>query len=260
MHHHKILTLLLTLSLLTACSWKRQKLQTQQAAVTTNQDRLDEESRALTTGASDALSYAPRIPPTDLARDLLARDQQIEGMPMLRIDAAGILASNQQAMATLKNRYTTQDSLLQERNQLTSELEMTRSALVELGKKYEGEKNQSTIRKVWKWALGTLGIGGMIALVIFFPAILPILGGIVGWIVKMLPGVAKWIGLVGTKAFDGVVKGVGTIRERLKKDPEKTYTGKEALAMMDNELQSSLDNDLKRPGGLIESRRDVLRV
>jgi len=56
----------------------------------------------------------------------------------------------------------------------------------------------------------------MIALVVLCPAVLPILGTMLELDRGPAPKLAGAIGVVSKKAFDGVVKGVGEFRNRLK--------------------------------------------
>jgi hypothetical protein len=226
--------------------------------------KLTEESRALTTGALDALGFAPTNPPTQLAKRFLERDQQIEGVPAERIDVAGILATNKAAIESLERRFLQQQQLLEERTALRAELEKANARLLELGRMYEQEKSKSLVGRIKAWVLGTFGLGGLIALVIFCPAALPIIGSIASFLVSRIPSVANLIGVVGKSAFDAVCKGVGNARSSLKEaskhNPDKKYSAAEVLEMLDTELKESTEVGSANFRPLIEARRSQLNV
>lgn len=240
------------------------KQATKTVALEKVEEKLVEESKALTTGALDALSFAPTNKPTDLAKKFLQRDQQIEGMPAERIDVAGILATNKAAIDALERRMELQQEWLQERVRLEVELNQANAKLLELGRLYEQEKAKSTWKRIWSWTMGTFGIGGLIALVVFCPAVLPIIGAVASFLISKIPSLTNLLGLVGKSAFDAAVKGVGNARKRLKlsaeESPQRTYSAKEVLSILDGELKDATevgDANFKR---LIEARRQRLNV
>jgi len=228
------------------------------------EEKLSEESKALTTGALDALLFAPTNKPTDLAKKFLQRDQQIEGMPAERIDVAGILATNKVAMEALERRMELQQEWIQERVKIEIELNQANARLLELGRLYEQEKAKSAWKRIWAWTMSTFGIGGIVALVVLCPAALPLLGAVASFLVSKIPSLTNLIGLVGKSAFDAAVQGVGNARKRLKisaeENPEKTYSAKDVLAILDGELKDATevgDANFKR---LIQARRQKLNV
>lgn len=237
------------------------KTEAKAAAVDT---KLNEESKALTTGALDALGFAPTNPPTQLARRFLERDQQIEGMPVERIDVAAILATNRAAIESLERRFSQQQQLMEERSELRAELDKANARLLELGRLYEQEKSKSLIGRIKAWVLGTFGIGGLIALIIFCPAALPVLGSIASFLVSRIPSVANVVGMVGKSAFDAVCKGVGNARHQLKTvaelHPDKQYTAADVLKIIDKELKESTEVGSANFKPLIEARRSQLNV
>jgi hypothetical protein len=240
--------------------------------VAANRMALEEESRALTTGARDALYFAPTNPPTSLAARFLDRDQQIEGIPINRIDVAGVLAGNKPSVTATDARLDMQGHLLKDRVELEAKLEAANQRLLELGRLYETEHKKSLIKRIWLWATGVFGIGGIIALMIFFPFLIPIFGSVVTWIIGLFPKIAGVIGLVGKKSFDGVVIGVQKVREKMEKDTrggvrpdqvkavmesgEPLYTSTQVQAMLDNALAVATDRKDKK---LIASRKKVLK-
>ena len=228
------------------------------------EEKLIEESKALTTGALDALSFAPTNKPTDLAKKFLQRDQQIEGVPADRIDVAGILATNKVAIEALERRMEMQQDWLQERVRLEVELNKANDRLLELGRLYEQEKAKSAWKRIWSWTIGTFGIGGLIALVVFCPAALPIIGSAASFLISKIPALTNLIGLVGKSAFDAAVKGVGNARKRLKlsaeENPDRKYSAKEVLQLIDGELKDATEVGDANFRRLIEARRNRLNV
>jgi hypothetical protein len=234
-------------------------------AVEKNAGALQEESRALTTAALDAVTLAPTNPPTSLAKRFLQRDQEIVGMPTQRIDVEALLAEKDTAWKELNARMEEQRRLLQQRGELETRLRQAESELVELGRKYEAERNRSVVRRVWGWAVGTLGIGGIVAACVLCPAVLPLLGNLLGWLIGKIPALAGFVGLVGRRAFDGVVKGVGEIRRELKQgkalppEQQPSYRPAEVLDLVDNTLRGATEGEANHRG-LIEARREALKV
>lgn len=201
-----------------------------------NAAALAEESRALTTGALDALGHAPTNPPTALAKTLLRQDQQIEGLPVHRIDVEAILAGQASALSALTNRMNRTEALLDDREKLRDEITQLNSRLVELGTKYEQEKNRGILRRVYLY----LGFGGSIAailaLCVFFPPAIAIFGQLLGFVVSKLPGLASWVGVVSVKAFDATVSGI---------EKAKAAIGNEGTAALEGSLSKSMDTDHK---------------
>lgn len=195
------------------------KLLVAETRVATNSAALTEESRALTTGALDALGYAPTNAPTDLARRFLQRDQQIEGVPVQRIDIAALLSTNAAAVKALNARFEHQDRLLVEREQLRverdairAERDAARAELAELGKKYEAERSKSIWRRIWVWATGTLGITGFIVLCLLCPPVLAVVVRLLVIVIGKIPALTSLFGVVGTKVIDQVALGVEELK------------------------------------------------
>lgn len=151
---------------------------------------------------------------------------------ILRLECLIGVAHDREAVKQLAERYRIQTQLIQEKSDLQTQLRAKDDALIEMGKKYEAEKNKSIMKRIWHWAIGTLGIGGIVALFVFFPALavplLPIAARALGWIVSMFPKAAGALGVVSTKAFDAVVKGVNSGLE--KTDAAQSATVKQELS------------------------------
>lgn len=233
--------------LLGGCTFKRGTLEKVESAVARNDRGLQEESRALTTAVVDVLSVGPTNEHSQLALEFARQDQLIEGMPLERIDVAGILAGHADAVRSYETRIKLQDELLKERTALAAKLKNAEQELIAMGRLYEAEKNKGVLRRIWTWGLGTLGVGGMIALAVIFPAVIPLLGSLVSWLVGKMPGLASYFGVVGKKAFDAVVLGVGNVRKEL-----KSSKADDTLKLVNTELQKATDEEHRR---LIDYRR-----
>lgn len=208
------------------CKSSRQKFSA--VAVEKNKEELAEQSRKATTGARDAVRLAPTNPPTNLAGKLLDRAEQIQGLPVERLDIPGILASNKQAVAELAREMRTVVELLKERPVLAATKAEADEALMVKGRLYEEQQKKNIIKRVWRWGIATFGTGGFIALCLFCPGFLLLIPRIAAWIVKALPKLAGVIGVVGTKFSDGIVVGVQSVRDKLADDKAKKLSGVKA--------------------------------
>lgn len=181
-----------------------------------NQAQMTEESRALTTGAKDALDHAPTNAPVNLAKTLLAKDQQIEGLPKKRIPVEDILNGHAEAIAEMRERFKLQEALIEKNSQLEAKLRQREEELLAMGKKYEEERNKSVVKRFWLWATGTFGLLGGIAFIVFCPAIaLPLLSRLIGWVVSAVPAAAKVFGVVTKGAWDATVRGLDKAKEKM---------------------------------------------
>jgi hypothetical protein len=220
-------------------------------ALAQSNERLAEESRALTTAVVDSLNAAPQNPPTNLARRFAIADQEIEGLPLKRIPATTALAGDASAAADIEDRFTEITSIRAHNKQLAQALRERDAALMELGAQFEAEKNKSLWRRIKTAVAGTLGLGGMIALCIFCPAVIPIMTRALAWIIGKVPQLAGALGVVGKDAFDAVVKAVGHTRDQLKS------TNSDTLHALDSNLRTETDAAHKE---LINVRRAALNV
>jgi len=243
--------------LIIGCSHLGGDLKNTSKRATALSDELAEQSRSFTAGAKDALSYAPTNGPTELAREMLAADQTIEGLPIRQINVKGILSGDPEAVAEYGTKLNFVQGLISDRYKLQLELSKAKDQLVSLGLIYEAEKNKSIFRRSIAAVIGTIGIGGSIALIVLFPALIPILGSLVAWFIGVVPRVAGFLQVVGKKAFDGVVEGVQNVRLHLAENGTKQFTGKEVLEIMDQNLKQSTDRPHRV---LISDRKTVLKL
>lgn len=171
--------------------------------------RLEEESRALTTATVDTLSLAPTNEFVNLALDLARHDQQIEGLPVTRIDVDALLSGSKAEWESLRDRFTEQRRLIQKNSELENKLQ-------EMGAELEKERNKTIMSRFKHWlggfSLFTLIAGG-IAICIFCPALIPIFTQIIAWVVSKIPALAGALGVVSKKAFDAVVTAVQAHRD-----------------------------------------------
>ena len=104
------------------------------------------------------------------------------GLSLLKGDAAAWIIANGE---------TKSDSIL------ATERDALKAQLTDLGKKYEVEHNKNIVTRIWEWAIGTIGLGGIIALCVLFPALLPILGLIakyaINLVLSVITGIENWV-------------------------------------------------------------------
>jgi hypothetical protein len=156
---------------------------------------------------SDTNAVTDALIAYDLSASFLRRGQNIIGLP---------IADQTQVVMDLlsKNRSLREAAEDHERSRVAQEQKWAadraqlEQKLLEMGAKYEAEKNASIVKRIWHWTISTFGIGGLIALCIFCPAAIPIITRIVGWVVSKFPALAGALGVVATKSFDAVVRGV----------------------------------------------------
>jgi hypothetical protein len=185
--------------------------------------KLEEQGRALTTATVDALQLAPTNEFVNLALDLARHDQQIVGLPALRIDVDALLAGNKAEWDSLRNRYSEQRKLIQKNVELEAKLQSMGVAL-------EKERNKTIVSRVWHWSLSTLGIGGIIALCIVCPALIPIFTQIIAWVVAKIPALASALGIVSKKAFDAVIHGIEKAKDPATKEAVNDATKEKGVS------------------------------
>ncbi|HEX7860075.1 MAG TPA: hypothetical protein VF773_07115 [Verrucomicrobiae bacterium] len=232
--------------------------------------KLHEHSRAFTTAIVDTLQLQPtdqRDPYTILALDLAKIDQRIEDLPLKPIAVEPLLAS---ASASSTNLTAAQHRAAR---RAASALEVRRSAvdqllatersrtdqLIAFGEKFEEERNQSRLSWFKRISLSTLLLGSFIALAIFFPAAIPILGRILAWLVGKIPALAGTLGVVSVNAFDAVVKGIERTRTTgsIEKLGNQLTTGEIPLADLKLNLSREMDAAHK---ALVRRRKSSLNL
>ncbi len=237
--------------------------------------KLADESAALTTAVVDALAAQPesdRDRFSGTALELAKQDQRIEGLPLHPINVPALLGpvtavEVQAAQQHLTNRFVAQEKLLKARSR-------HEIALQAAGEQKELDRGRRFT--FWSKAVALLGLplAGLIALCVFMPAMIPIVGRLAGWVVSKAPSLAGAVGVVGVKAFDAVVKGI----ERTRNFPvapaiPKTELGnsglgdsrrhKESAPGQDEGLMGRLEAELSRAmdrgeKALVRSRKNAL--
>lgn len=138
------------------------------------------------------------------------------------------------------------------------------TAAAEKAALWDAEQRKSWWRKAFAWVFSTLGIGGIIALCVLCPAVLPILGSAMSFVVGKIPALATFLGGVGKSAFDAVVKGHGEARDEVKKmvelTPDRDLKPKEVLALIDTKMKEATEVGPANFRPLIDSRRKKLNV
>lgn len=165
---------------------------------------------------------------------------------------AGLLSTNQQQRAEAQKQLGEKDSeissLQSERRVITDRVAELEGKLIELGQQHEAEKNKSW----WTRIYATLGLGGIIALCVAFPILIPIGGQLLGSLVSAAPSLASFFGVVGRRAFDSVVTGIESAKGKMKADGKD-----DALAVLSDELYKETDADHRR---LIADRKQSLNL
>lgn len=215
-----------------------------------------ENVRAYITGTVDSLGYLEedqKTKETILAESLAKKAQSLAGAPRSgnRIIVAGLLSNDpiiqKQAREALEARDKKAAATQEELNKKKKELDKINAELQKMGKLYEEERNKNIVSRIWNWAIGTFGLIGGIAFIIFCPAIaLPILGFLLKTIIGMIPHVMNFVGVVGSSVVENIVSGVGNFRWQIKASPEdKTFTKKEVMDMINSHLKETTTRDDK---------------
>ena len=203
---------------------------------------LDEHSRTLTTAVVDTLQSATnRDARAEFALRLAREDQRIEGLPQEPINVARMTQLNEQRIEKQFARI----------EKLIAREQRSEARLLELGTQQEEDRNRSRSR--WaKWLSGgSLLIGGLIALGVFVPASLPILGRVLGWLAGKIPAAAGALGVVSVKAFDAVVRGI----ERSKPNADH-FANEPAGSSLELNLSREMDASHK---DLVRARKTAIR-
>jgi hypothetical protein len=140
----------------------------------------------------------------ELAGNFLERNQNLLGSPTtnqaVRVSALLSSDAGQQSLAVKREQ-----AMASAEGARTHELRQAEARLVDLGMVKEQETARSAWRRFWAWLVSVFGIGGVVALCIFFPAIIPVLGQAVGWLVSAVPALASWVGVVSVKAYERAI-------------------------------------------------------
>ena len=236
-----------------------------QVAITQEEE---EKSRQLTTAVVEVLHDEPvskATPRSKLALEFAQQDQLIEGMPLEKIPVQDYIelavSENEDDIKKLNKKISDLEESISEfrKEKLENQtvLDARTEELVKKGMIYEEENKKKAWEKVWGWAKGTFGIGGLIALAVLFPAIIPILGHMVGAVIKLIPSLASALGVVAKSTTDAVIKGVQGTRQHLKTSSQETYTKAEVIALLDSNLDF---HQSKGDKTLISRRKQKIQI
>ena len=250
----KFMFILCVFVLCSGCTYFRGQLEAVVAKKTKIDSDIGNESKVMVTGALDALHTLPSAtnPPVKLAKTLLTHSQQLTGLPEMkdRLDIQAIL-TNSLAVKDLEKRLKNQEKLIADRDELQAKLDAVQGRLVEMGTKYEQERNKSIVKRIWHWVIGTFGLAGTIAFIVFCPAVaIPLLGRLLAWLVSVIPSVAGLVGVVSNKVLDTTIKGISNFKTSLDKKGLP-----EIKDMLKTELRMAQDSGHM---ATIDSRRTAL--
>ena len=232
---------------------------------------LDEESRALTTAVIDSLQLQP---PEDrdrfsaLALQFARQDQRLEGFPLEPFDPPALLEITnalspeiqperaEAARAQVAARFALQDQLCARQAKVSD-------ALLQRG--LESFREQNRLRTLWLKRLGWIGLplAALVAAAVFCPALLPVVGRLLAWLVGKVPALSSALGVVSVKAFDAVVRGIERAKSESEKAPRdlaNSATARAAApdwpAQLYNHLSREMDTNHKR---LVRQRKIALK-
>lgn len=229
---------------------------------------LEEHSRALTTAVVETLHLQPaerRDEFTGLALTLAKEDQRVEGLPLELVpvqEIVGLGSTNAEVAAVAKERA---EAGLERRfariEMLLGKERRAEERLIAWGAEAEVERNERRARW-WKWGgSSVLLIGGLIALCVFFPAAIPLVGRVLGLVVSRVPALAGATGVVSVKAFDAVVRAVERSKEQkpgtVAMGNQSGADGSDWVAELRRNLSIEMDAAHKR---LVRQRKDALRL
>ncbi len=195
-----------------------------------------------------------------ITSEFLRRNQNLIGLPIIDQTkvVSNLLSTNQNVRQAEEKKQGIKENEETNWRAKTQELE---SKLQAMGEKYEAERNKSIIHRIWVWGGWTLVLGSIVALMVFFPPLIPVFTMIVGKVISAIPSLAHVLGVVGKKTVESTIHGIGNVRSEFKKQkefaPNKTYTPDEVLDMLDTQLKIATDKDDKK---IIESFRSKLNV
>lgn len=232
----KLFVIAMVFGLCSGCTGFKRALDRTGKKIDANEAALKEVSRELTTGGVDTLSLAPTNKHTELALKLAKLDQQIEGVPQKRIDVPAILAGERKATSDLEARFRQIDVLVAEKLNLESKNRELEERLQDLGAKYEAERNTGIVKRIKRALFATLGLGGVIALCVFFPAVIPIFTRLAVWIVSMVPKLGSILGIASQKVVKNIIDGI---------EEAKTEIPAEATQILHKKLSQRLDAQQK---------------
>ena len=214
----------------------------------TKTTELDRHLRSYVTGTVESLAISSKKNKEEqVAFELATKAQEIVGLPDPgdKIHITDVIINNDVALENLNSREREVVSLSRQKQVLGHELIDTEDKLIELGEASRG--NENFFSKAWGWLLTTFGLIGAIAvLIIGAPALLPIFGQIVAWVVTKIPGLVGWMGLTSFSLTKNIIKGVHDAKEKIKlADEERKFSKNEVLDLFKSNLGNSTNHSDK---------------
>ncbi len=211
-------------------------------------NELDRHLRSYVTGTVESLAYSTdKNKEEQVAFNLAMKAQEIVGLPDPgdKIHTIDVIDNNNVAIENLSNRERNVVSLARQKQVLGHELINTEDQLIELGE--ASRSNENFFSKMWGWLIATFGLIGAIAvLVIGAPALLPIVGQLIAWVVTKIPGLVGWMGLTSFSLTKNIIKGVHDVKEKIKlADEERTFSKNEVLNLFKSNLGNSTNHSDK---------------
>lgn len=244
---------------------------------------LSERQKQLTTATLDVLT-APGAPETNanvlVATELARGNQTLSGTPMYRMDIKPILCDVRKMMVSLSpetNRLSLEEMMQDMQVGMTNQawvgmqeslredgklLEEVRDSREEVQKAEDALVSKAAfqekleVKQFWKstgfWTKVVVVVGGFIALCIFVPAVLPIFGSVLAFIIGKIPSLINMVGVVGKGTLDAVIEGVGNGKKAAKEIDAKSvlstgkasYSSDEVLNMLES-FKAKLINTYK---------------
>lgn len=222
---------------------------------------IDERDRQMVTAIKESLEKVDIVSlPNEaqgrvaVARDLSVETERLNGIPIEKID---IQALYDKWYIENRPEYTQNLFILKQDNtdllKNKHKLEIREQGQIAGVKILEDKKAASGGFMGWVKGLGiTTIIIIVLGFVVLGPAFIPILGNIVGWIVKKIPQLIGLFRIVSVDIMDQVVDNVQTARDDFNSNADKNYTGKEVKTILDKHLSNKQTIDTDR---VIEQRK-----
>ena len=229
--------------------------------------RLAEHSRALTAAVVDTLHLQPheqRDEFTRIALELAQHDQQIEGIPLDPISVAPLLGtetnlSPAEAMSKQNAARNDLDRRLADIQQLRKQQRASEDQLIAFGERFEQARNAQRTRLFQRGLAVVLAVGAIVALIVFVPASIPLLGRILAFCVTKFPALAGTAGVVSVQAFDAVVKAIEQLRANAGNSSQ--FDNQVELSRVPGELEFHLSREMDASHkALVRQRKAALQL
>lgn len=143
------------------------------------------------------------------------------------------LVTAQTQLTALQARLTTSEATLQKSDQ---QLVGANSELREL-------RTHITWEKMWDFMKTPLGLVIGIGLIIAFPALIPIIGAVIGHIISLAPALMSFFGVASKKTIQNVATGVGNFKDELDKlGADAQVKVSDVKAILGRELSAATDS------------------